>query len=294
VQLREAKMHRYSEIYECGEIQVIECIDCGYKHQFPLPKEEELDEFYKSHFEESTPSPNFEDKKETIAEHVGGSRNKRILDVGAWNGDFLDLFEPSEWKRVGIEPNEKKKQVLEAKGIEVHQDLIDRINTSDLGVFDAVNLSFVLEHVLHPRQILQNIFDNLLKPSGIICVELPNDFNPLQMCAVKSLGVPLYWLTTPCLHVNYFSSESLEKLLTSVGYEVLLREADFPMEFFLLAGENYLRNEKVGRSIHKKRCDFEENLKKSGQNNLKRELYRHLASLNIGRSIMMFAEKPRV
>lgn len=287
-------MHRYSEIYARDDIQVIECINCRYKHQFPLPTEEELDEFYKSHFEESTPSPNSEDKKETILEHVCCASRKRILDVGAWNGDFLSLFEASDWERVGIEPNEKKKEILEAKGIKVYQDLIDKIDTSDLGIFDAVNLSFLLEHVLHPRKILQNIFDNLLKPSGIICVEVPNEFNPLQMCAVRSLGVPLYWLTSPCCHVNYFNSESLEKLLIGVGYEVLLKEADFPMEFFLLAGENYLGNKKVGKSIHRRRCNFEENLRKSGLNHLKRDLYRHLASLNIGRSIMMFARKPCV
>lgn len=285
-------MHRYNEIYANGDIRVIECTDCGYKHQFPLPTEEELDEFYKRHFEESTPNPNLEDKKETILEHVSCASHKRILDVGAWNGDFLSLFEASDWKRVGIEPNEKKKEILEAKGIEVYQDLINDIDTSDLGIFDVVNLAFLLEHVLHPRKILQNIFDNLLKPSGIICVEVPNEFNPLQMCAVKNLGVPLYWLTSPCLHLNYFDSESLEKLLVTVGYEVLLKEANFPVEFFLLAGENYLGNKKIGKSIHRKRCNFEESLGKSGLNHLKRDLYQHLASLNIGRTIMMFAKRP--
>ena len=283
-------MHKYNKKYQKDNIKVVECIDCGFIHHFPSPTQEELDVFYKDYFEESTPSPNFNDKFESFVEYIGGEPDKRILDVGAWDGDFLELFKNIKWERVGIEPNRKKRDLLESMGIIVFDELFQKIDYSKLGKFDAINFSFVLEHVLYPKDILQITFDKLLKSSGVICVEVPNDFNPLQDAIVESLNVPLYWLDYS--HINYFNVNSLEALIKSIGYEVLLKEVSFPVEFFALSGDNYIGNHKIGRIIHRKRLDFEENLVNAGLNNVKRKIYQTLAEINIGRSIMIFAKKP--
>jgi len=285
--------HRYREKHEVNDIKVIECIDCGFKHLFPLPTQKRLDEFYKNHFQESTPSPNLDDKKETLLEILGDSPDKRILDVGAWNGEFLDKFEDLGWERVGIEPNKKKKKILELKGVMVFEDFLEEIEVALLGKFDVVNLSFVLEHTLMPKKNLEIVFNDLLKPNGIICVEVPNEFNPLQMAIIKNKDIPIYWLYSPD-HINYFNFDSLEQLIQRIGFEVLHKESDFPVEFFVLMGENYIGNEKVGKRIHKKRCVLEENLESAGLNNLKRSIYKHFASLNIGRSVLMYARKPLI
>lgn len=283
--------HRHKGKYSSNGVDVIECIDCGFKHLFPFPTQEQLDEFYKDHYAESTPSPNLSDKKESIIEFIGSLQSKRILDIGAWDGDFLDQFKDLGWERVAIEPSKKKREKLESKGIHVCKELFDKIDLSTLGVFDAVNLSFVLEHVLLPRKIIQDISDKLLKPGGVICIEVPNDFNPFQKAIIRNMNVPMYWLSSPD-HINYFDVGSLERLIKEVGFEVLHKEMSFPVELFVLMGENYIGDDKIGKSIHKKRCDFEENLENAGLKGLKRELYRNLAPLNIGRSIVIFAKKP--
>ena len=283
-------MHTFNEEFTKDNIKVIKCLDCGYIHHFPLPTNEELDAFYKDYFEESTPSPNFKDKKESFVELLGNISNKRILDVGAWNGDFLDLFENNEWERVGIEPNKKKHTILESKGIKVFSELFQNIDYSQLGTFNAINFSFVLEHVLNPKEILEITFHRLLDTSGIICVEVPNDFNPLQEAIIKNLNIPPYWLDYS--HINYFNINTLEKLLSDTGFEIILKEVSFPVELFILFGENYLNNNKIGKMIHNKRCDFEESLENVGLNHIKRKLYQTLADIDIGRSIMMFARKP--
>lgn len=285
--------HRYREKHEVNGVKVIECIDCGFKHLFPQPTQKQLDDFYKNHFNESTPSPNLNDKKETLLELIGTSPSKRILDVGAWDGEYLDKFESLGWERVGIEPNKKKRRKLESKGIKVFDDFLERIDVSHLGKFDVVNLSFVLEHTLLPKKNLEIVFNELLKPNGVICVEVPNDFNPLQMSIIKNKDIPIYWIYSPD-HINYFNFNSIEKLIQKIGFEVLHKESDFPVELFVLMGENYIGDEKIGKIIHKKRCLFEENLEKSGLNNLKRRLYKYFASLNIGRSVLMYARKPLI
>lgn len=285
--------HKYSEKYEANGNKVIECIDCGFKHLYPLPTRRQLNDFYKNHFEESTPSPNLQDKKETLLGFVGNSPDKRILDVGAWNGEFLDKFEHLGWERVGIEPNQKKRKVLELKGIKVFGAFLEKVDVATLGKFDVVNFSFVLEHTLMPRKNLEIAFNDLLKPEGVVCIEVPNEFNPLQTAIVQNMDIPIYWIYSPD-HINYFNFESLDKLIQSVGFDVLHKESDFPLELFVLMGENYIGNEEVGKRIHKKRCVLEDNLEKAGLNNLKRSIYKHFASLNIGRSILMYARKPLI
>jgi hypothetical protein len=64
------------------------------------------------------------------------------------------------------------------------------------------------------------------------------------------------------------------------------------MEFFLLMGEDYLGNESVGRASHKKRMQFELNLNRAGLKAFRRELYQFLASRQIGREVVLFAQKP--
>jgi len=283
-------MHRYNKEYIKDNLRVVECIDCGYIHHYPLPTTEELDAFYKNYFEESTPSPNFNDKKESFVEYLGKSSDKRILDVGAWNGDFLDLFKDLGWERVGIEPNKNKKKTLESKEIKVFNEVFQKIKYSELGIFDAINFSFVLEHILNPKEILQISYDKLLKHNGIICVEVPNDFNPLQEAILKNFNESLYWLHYT--HINYFNIYSLEKLIKAIGYIILLKEVSFPVEFFALSGDYYIGNNEIGKKIHQKRCDFEDNLGKAGLNHIKRRIYQNLSEINIGRSIMIFAKKP--
>ena len=51
------------------------------------------------------------------------------------------------------------------------------------------------------------------------------------------------------------------------------KTATFPMEFFLMMGDDYLDNDLVGRICHEKRMSFEMNLKKGYSSEFRRELY---------------------
>ena len=52
--------------------------------------------------------------------------------------------------------------------------------------YDAINLFDVLEHVHNPTELLKKCHQ-LLKSRGIIVIEVPNDYNPLQKIVQKSL-----------------------------------------------------------------------------------------------------------
>lgn len=95
-----------------------------------------------------------------------------------------------------------------------------------------------------------------------------------------------WWLCPPD-HVSYFNFESLQKLLEAKGFEIKHRSADFPMEMFLLMGENYIDDPAVGRRVHQRRRKFDMAL----PTELRRKFYQALADAGVGRNILVVAGK---
>ena len=58
---------------------------------------------------------------------------------------------------------------------------------------------------------------------------------------------------------------------------------------FLLFGDNYVGNQKLGKICHQKRVTFEKNLRDNGKSKLLKKFYRSLAKLNLGRQIVVYA-----
>ncbi|MBU0686379.1 MAG: class I SAM-dependent methyltransferase [Candidatus Margulisbacteria bacterium] len=277
-------------LLKLSQRNIIDCEVCGCAHMHPLPTADELKKFYENDYSESTPSPNYADKFETINELIVEKKPPRILEIGAWDGAQLQYFLDGGWDCVGIEPSLQKSIIAQKRGVKVIQKMFQEVREDELGTFDAINLSFVLEHVNDPGQFLKRISEKLIKKNGIICIEVPNDYSLLQKAAKLKLNLKDYWVCDPD-HVNYFNVDSLKKFVKKYDFEPVLVEASFPMEMFLLFGENYVDDPKVGKACHQKRLSFEEALSAIGENGLKRKLYQKMAELGIGRSIMLFARK---
>lgn len=99
------------------------------------------------------------------------------------------------------------------------------------------------------------------------------------------------WWVAPPHHINYFDFDSLSKLLTVCGFEVIEREATFPIDMFLLMGDNYIGNDALGRECHKRRKTIVLNLLKAEMSNIKRKFYQNLVSYSIGREVQIIGKK---
>ena len=75
------------------------------------------------------------------------------------------------------------------------------------------------------------------------------------------------------------------------GIKIKIAQSSFPLEMFLLFGDNYIRDKKMGPLCHDKRFQFEKNLIKTGNYDLMKRLYRSLAELGLGRQICIYAKK---
>lgn len=312
-------MHRGKIVTERkGKYKVIDCQICGFKHLDPIPTEEEIKEFYrKKYYSEARRRGKCKEaklisegqKRETELSWLRETaykdrlywfelytktipKPKCILDVGCGTGDFLKYMEEAGWIGFGMEPSEEAFNKAKLLGLKnVYNTTLEEFAKKILileDIFDAINLMDILHHVPNPKEILE-ICKNFLKPGGIMCVEDPNEFNPLQLRGQRVLNKEMWWIV-PLEHINYFNFQTLEDLLVDVGFKSTLRTTDFPMELFLLMREDYIGNEGVGSKCHQKRMDFEMAL----PDNLRRKIYQNLASLGMGRSCIVYAKVNRV
>jgi SAM-dependent methyltransferase len=287
---------------EKNNFKIIDCDTCGFAHIVPIPTEEELDQVYKEQYY-SIEKPlyiermkedsewwdiTYTDRYDTFEEQLG--RKGRILDVGSGTGYFLKYGVNRGWDTIGIEPSRQAAEHSKSElKLTIVEEFLGENNYKKLGLFDVIHLSQVLEHIPDPKKLLELIF-KMLKPGSIVCVTVPNDFNPFQKTLTSLDNYPSWWIAPPH-HVNYFNFKSLNGLLSKIGFSVFLQETTFPIDLFLLMGDNYINNDELGRACHKKRIRFETLITKAGYKTLKRKLYQEFSKLDIGREVVLFAKK---
>jgi hypothetical protein len=108
--------------------------------------------------------------------------------------------------------------------------------------------------------------------------------------AVRAGGTRPWWLAPPH-HLNYFDFDSLQGLLSRLGLDVLEAMTSFPMELFLLMGEDYVGNDELGRACHARRKKFDLSLESAGLGAVRRRLYGALAKAGLGREAIIVARK---
>jgi SAM-dependent methyltransferase len=282
---------------------IIFCEKCGFRHIIPIPGEDELNRIYKEEYytlekplyiERMEKDKDwwdlvYADRYDTFEQYIK-EKDRSILDIGSGTGYFLLSGKKRGWETLGIEPSRQaadySRNVL---GLNIIEDFLNMDSSKKLPKFDVIHMSEVLEHIPDPHGLLK-IATSLLKQNGIICIALPNDFNPIQVTLEKVDKFEPWWIAPPH-HINYFDFKTLRDFIAGFNYEILLEEATFPIDMFLLMGENYVGNDQKGRECHEKRKKFEHKLHLAGLNDLKRQLYQKLAELNIGREVVLYARK---
>ena len=189
---------------------------------------------------------------------------------------------------MGIEPSRQAAEHATSKGHEVINGYFDNEMSEKMETFDAAHFSEVLEHIENPRDFLNNV-RNILRKDGFIVITVPNDYNIIQEIFVNETGKEKWWLAPP-FHLNYFSHESLERLVESCGFEVLKSTSMFPIDIFLLMGDDYIGNDVKGKEAHQRRKNFEMILGKKNKQ-LSRKIYQEFAKMGIGREIVLYAKR---
>jgi 2-polyprenyl-3-methyl-5-hydroxy-6-metoxy-1,4-benzoquinol methylase len=216
------------------------------------------------------------------------TKGRTLLDIGSGPGHFLDCGKKRGWETVGIEPSAPAARYSSKRGLTTVNDFFSYDRAKKLGTFDVVHAAMVLEHVPDPIGFITDM-KKMLKKGGRAAIFCPNEYNPLQRILCEEHGFAPWWVV-PKHHLNYFTVESMQRLLRRLGFTIEDTLGTYPLETFLLAGKNYVGNHAVGRACHEKRKAFERALYTKDPE-LLNNLYTGLAALGIGREFMIIAKK---
>ncbi|OGP15943.1 MAG: methyltransferase type 12 [Deltaproteobacteria bacterium GWA2_55_10] len=282
---------------------VIDCGPCGFRHISPFPDNDALTSIYRDEYYSKEKPLYLERHLEDLEwwdtvyaaryrefERLLPGKGRSVLDIGSGPGYFLLYGKRHGWETLGVEPSVKAAAHGRSLGLEIIEDFFshDLARALDRS-FDVVHMSEVLEHITDPEGVLITA-SRALKPGGLVCVVVPNDYNPFQQALRKACGYSPWWVSPPH-HVNYFNPVSVSGLLTRTGFETVSIEATFPIDIFLLMGDEYVGNDALGRACHAKRKRFEKNLAAAGQDGLLRNIYKDLARHGVGREVQAIGRK---
>ncbi|MEO6906887.1 MAG: class I SAM-dependent methyltransferase [Abditibacteriaceae bacterium] len=140
------------------------------------------------------------------------SPDARILDIGCAGGGLLHALQNHGFQHLnGLDPSSNcVRYGKETFNLEMYQGTLQHL--PDLGQFDVIILSHVLEHVQDLRSSMQSI-RQLLKPNGHVYVEVP-DATRYAECLIA----PFQDFNTE--HINHFSEQSLTNLAAAFGFTV--------------------------------------------------------------------------
>jgi 2-polyprenyl-3-methyl-5-hydroxy-6-metoxy-1,4-benzoquinol methylase len=189
------------DIYKCHQCGFLQCPNMndvtGYY-------EELVDEAYDNGREER--SIQFKKIIEKILPYANG---KKLLDIGAGSGMLVEQAQKMGFDAEGIEPSEW----LQSKAVEYNLPVYLGTfpNPHCQGPYDVITLIDVIEHIVDPTQLLQELFNNLTE-DGILIVTTP-DVNALVPRILK-----WKWWHFRVAHVGYFSRETLDMMLKKANF----------------------------------------------------------------------------
>ena len=147
--------------------------------------------------------------------------DKRVLEVGCGDGNYLDHLRDAGARVTGNEPSAP----FRALAIDRGHHVLGGYVTADAAVagapYDAFVTRQVLEHVPDPRDFLAGITASLA-PGAVGLVEVP--------CVEQTLRHQRYFDFFPD-HLNYYTKGVLARLLEQQGFEVLGLEEGMNGEF---------------------------------------------------------------
>jgi SAM-dependent methyltransferase len=135
---------------------------------------------------------------------------RKVLDLGIGKGVFLDLLRESNCQGVGIELDEALAREAREKGHEVIVgDVIDVLG-QDIGSFDGVFASHLIEHFA-PKDAfkLLTLIRNRLTEQGVLIIVTPNS---------RSIIQHLKYFYCDYTHVRFYPPELLRFFLEQVGF----------------------------------------------------------------------------
>jgi SAM-dependent methyltransferase len=156
------------------------------------------------------------------------SNAKRILDIGCGSGNLGREIKSSiiNCEVVGVTYSESEANAASAFLDRVLIRDLNYFDTQELGQFDCIICSHILEHLYQPENLLIKLRSNLA-PNGVLIIALPNTLHWKQR--LEFLKGNFKYTDGGLMdrtHFRFFDWNTSVELVNSSGFKILFSEAD--------------------------------------------------------------------
>jgi len=198
--------------------RVFRCAACGFQFVHPTPTPADLARYYDQSY--AVPLERYARNSARNTGHIADLERwlpgrGQLLEVGASYGHSLAAARARGWQAAGVELSPTASRYARKQfGLPVFTaDLLDAPFAKRS--FDAAIMWHVLEHTHDPSAQVARLFD-LLRPSGVLGLRVPN----IAGFGARVAGRSWNWMCPPA-HLWYFSPQTLPRLLTQHGFDLL-------------------------------------------------------------------------
>ncbi len=198
------------------------CEECTLLYLDPLPREQDLEEFYEQYREVKaaegggylTPGhlQTYRREKELTFRDLGFNlkslRSKKLLEIGCANGPFLTLARDLGAEVLGIDISADLVAEAVRNGLNCRVARVEEVT----GNFDVICLWDLIEHVTDPREFLTQV-RRLSGPGTHLLIQTP------RYGRVAELFGESWRYLLPIEHVVLYSLEALTALLSEFGFQ---------------------------------------------------------------------------
>jgi 2-polyprenyl-3-methyl-5-hydroxy-6-metoxy-1,4-benzoquinol methylase len=237
-------------IFEYHAYQYYRCQLCSLVSTYPIPDVSEIEAHYTRKFKSGNYQTLLTFSQEYSQVYAGfvqiltrrleenglSLAGEKILDVGCFTGEFLELLQLQGADVYGVELQRQAAQIANSKlpgkifEMNVDQAVFPKMQ------FNIITLLGVLEHVADPVGLLRRSFE-LLYPGGWLMIQTPNSTSFFARSMRK------FWPPyAPIEHIHLFSRRSLLLALENLGFENIVYQAHWkqlPIAYVFNMLQNY-------------------------------------------------------
>lgn len=199
--------------------RIVKCRQCGFVYASPRAAAKNILNAY-----ESVEDPIYIQEKEgrewTFRKHLkpmqaitGAPAGRKLLDVGAYTGIFVQVAREAGWDAEGIEPSTWAVGEAQAAGLPVTQGTLANSKLAPES-FEVITIWDVIEHFDSPTTELKRVWD-LLKPGGTVVI------HTIDIGSITARLMGARWPFLMEMHVMFFSRPTLRAMLEKIGYRYL-------------------------------------------------------------------------
>lgn len=197
------------------------CTGCGLIHSYPIPTEEELNNYYQKQYRSEYKSAYTPKRKHIIRySRYAMSRldrlkkftdsNVSLLDIGSGSGEFVYAAQLAGFHVQAIEPHEGYSDYTRKTfGVSVLTCPFQKAEIAH-GSVDVITLHHVLEHLQYPLTALIHV-SQWLKLGGVIMIDVP-DIEHTMHSPINRFHYA---------HIYNFNHETLKAFLIKAGFELI-------------------------------------------------------------------------